>query len=76
MDVAETVLELPCQPWHEDPRLKRVGYYMATNLAEGARGIGWKFLQAAGLSAPEIEALCLAAKNGFSDPIYRMKSYA
>jgi hypothetical protein len=38
-----------------------------TNMLDGFRGAGWKLLQAAGLSAPEIEKLTEDVKNEVRD---------
>lgn len=67
VDVMELKLELPCQPWPNDPKLRKVGHYMATNFAQGIRGLGWMFLEKAGLTAEEIEAVCYQAKRDLLD---------
>lgn len=53
----------PVSPWPRDPRLKAVGLYNMTNMLDGFRGAGWKLLQAAGLSSPEIEQLTEDVKS-------------
>lgn len=44
---------------------------MLSNFVEGARGIGWKLLEEAGLTAPEIESLTNDAKSTIKNEHYR-----
>lgn len=48
--------------------MQEEGRYSLRNVQEGLRGVGWKMLQAAGLSAPEIEQLISDVKGEVADP--------
>jgi hypothetical protein len=47
--------------------MREVGLYNMSNMLDGFRGVGWKMLQAAGLSAPEIEELIEDVKREVED---------
>ncbi|KAH8655782.1 S-adenosyl-L-methionine-dependent methyltransferase [Xylariales sp. PMI_506] len=71
VDVVEKKFFCPVGTWPREPRLKKVGQFMAQNLIEGFRGIGWMLFKAAGLTPDEIERLTSLAKEEIVNPRYR-----
>lgn len=71
VDIVEERLIWPTTPWSDDPRLKRIGRFQLRATYDGLRGIGWKALEAAGLTSDEIEALTAACKAQLVDETYR-----
>lgn len=72
MEVVEKRFLVPCSPWPQDPKMKKVGQYMMTNMYEGFRGVGWKALGFLGLSATEIEQVIVGAKRDITNSQYRV----
>jgi hypothetical protein len=66
-DVKEEKYIWPTSPWPLDPRMREVGLYNMSNMLDGFRGAGWKMLQAAGLSPPDIEQLTEDVKREVQD---------
>ncbi|KAI1849523.1 hypothetical protein JX265_013638 [Neoarthrinium moseri] len=65
--VVEEKYLLPANPWPKERKIRRVGLWWLRNALDGLRGIGWKMLQATGLTASEIETLVNNAKAEVRD---------
>ncbi|KAH8653841.1 S-adenosyl-L-methionine-dependent methyltransferase [Xylariales sp. PMI_506] len=71
VDIQEKVIKWPANPFSQDPWLHEVGLFQMINFCDGARGIGWKLLEMAGLSAAEIDELTNDAKTTIKNTRYR-----
>ncbi|KAH8660555.1 hypothetical protein BX600DRAFT_438768 [Xylariales sp. PMI_506] len=58
---------LPTSPWPQNEKLARVGEYNMRNIYDGARGISWKMLAAAGMSSEEIDVIIDELKQELTD---------
>ncbi|KAH8674162.1 S-adenosyl-L-methionine-dependent methyltransferase [Xylariales sp. PMI_506] len=68
VDVTERRFILPYGEWPSDPKLKLVGRYCLQDTLEGIRGIGFKMLRLAGMTAEEIETLIKQCHTELQDP--------
>ncbi|KAH8666774.1 S-adenosyl-L-methionine-dependent methyltransferase [Xylariales sp. PMI_506] len=68
VDVTEKKVLWTIGEWASDPKLRLIGRYALQNTLEGIRGIGWKMLRAAGMSAEDIEALVNQCQAELRDP--------
>jgi hypothetical protein len=67
VDVEERISYWPINPWPSDPRLKRAGHFVMIDMVEGCRGMLYKLVRAAGLSADETEQYLAELKADFMD---------
>lgn len=59
----EEKFKVPCAPWSDDPKAKRMGMWMQVNFLSGLRGIGYKMLRNAGMSPEEIERFITVTRD-------------
>lgn len=72
VDVVELTFDVPWNTWPEDPKLKRIGQYMYTNIYDWVRGGGWRTFRSLGVSAEEIEDMVERFKRDSWDTGYRI----
>ncbi|KAK9414491.1 putative S-adenosyl-L-methionine-dependent methyltransferase [Seiridium unicorne] len=62
-DVVHRHVWTPVSPWAEDRKFRNIGAWSQSNLYDGAKGIGWRLLKAAGMGPEQIEHLIVEVRR-------------
>ncbi|KAH6657408.1 S-adenosyl-L-methionine-dependent methyltransferase [Truncatella angustata] len=72
VDIKETIIRAPSNPWHEDADLRDVGQWTLANSVQVVEGLSLRILgNGLGMSVPEILQLSAQVKKDLSDRRHR-----